>query len=124
MGFGMPGGGFSIGPSSVQANAEAGLPFANVPGDLADKVAAELEHEPVHPHADVDFDPVHRDGRPFGLRSFLRPYVGGLLAAALLMLIEAALMNVGPLLTKVAIDDGITAGDFDVVVRVVMVYVV
>ena len=45
MGFGAPGG-FSIGPSSVQANAEAGLPYANVPGDLADKVARQLDAEP------------------------------------------------------------------------------
>ena len=46
MGFGHPGGQFSIGPSSMQANANAGLPFAEVPGDLAGRVEAVLEHEP------------------------------------------------------------------------------
>ena len=34
MGFGGGMGGFSIGPSSVQANAEAGLPFAELPLSL------------------------------------------------------------------------------------------
>ncbi|MGI9601568.1 MAG: ABC transporter ATP-binding protein [Acidimicrobiales bacterium] len=123
MGMGMPAGGFSIGPSSVQSNAEAGLPFANVPGDLADKVERELAREPEHPPAAVSFDQVVGADRPFSLRSFLRPHSLWLLGAAVLMLIEAALMNVGPLLTQIAIDDGISAGDFDVVVRVVIVYV-
>ena len=31
MGFGHPGGRFTIGPTSMQANADAGLPFADVP---------------------------------------------------------------------------------------------
>ena len=49
MGFGLPGGRFTIGPTSMQANADAGLPFADVPGDLAGQVEAVLEHEPTTP---------------------------------------------------------------------------
>ena len=54
MGFGHPGGRFTIGPTSMQANADAGLPFADVPGDLAGRVEAVLEHETEHPDPVVD----------------------------------------------------------------------
>ncbi|MDH4169160.1 MAG: ABC transporter ATP-binding protein/permease [Acidimicrobiia bacterium] len=123
MGFGAPGG-FSIGPSSVQSNAEAGLPFANVPGDLADKVERELGREPEHPPPDVTFHQVVGDRRLFSLRSFLRPHAWWLAGGALLMLVEAALMNIGPLLTQIGIDEGIDQGRFDVIVTVVVLYLV
>ena len=47
MGFGA--GGWGGGPSSVQANAAAGLPFAGVPGPLQDAVEKAIEREPEHP---------------------------------------------------------------------------
>ena len=39
---------FGGGPSSVQANAAAGLPHAGVPGSLAAKVDEVLASEPEH----------------------------------------------------------------------------
>ena len=43
MGFGGGMGGFSIGPSSVQANAEAGLPFAELPDDFHERIEKVVE---------------------------------------------------------------------------------
>ena len=123
MGFGHPGGRFTIGPSSMQANADAGLPFADVPGDLAGRVEAVLEHEPEHPDPIVDFSHSHWDRRPFGLRTFLRPHAGGLALAVLLVVVETALLHLGPLLVQRGIDRGVLAKDTGVLVTVALVFV-
>ena len=124
MGFGHPGGRFTIGPTSMQANADAGLPFADVPGDLAGRVEAVLEHEPEHPDPVVDFSHSHWDRRPFGLRTFLRPHAGGLALAVLLVVVETALLHLGPLLVQRGIDRGVLAKDTGVLVTVALVFVV
>ena len=49
MAWGGASGGFG-GPSAVASSAAAGLPFAGVPTELADRVEALLETEPEHPH--------------------------------------------------------------------------
>ncbi|MDP6493027.1 MAG: ABC transporter ATP-binding protein [Acidimicrobiales bacterium] len=123
MGLGHPGGRFTIGPSSMQANADAGLPFADVPGDLAGRVEAVLEHEPEHPDPIVDFSHSHWDRRPFGLRTFLRPHAGGLALAVLLVVVETALLHLGPLLVQRGIDRGVLAKDTGVLVTVALVFV-
>ena len=123
MGFGHPGGRFTIGPTSMQANADAGLPFADVPGDLAGRVEAVLEHEPEHPDPVVDFSHSHWDRRPFGLRTFLRPHAGGLALAVLLVVVETALLHLGPLLVQRGIDRGVLAKDTGVLVTVALVFV-
>ena len=123
MGFGHPGGRFTIGPTSMQANADAGLPFADVPGDLAGRVEAVLEHEPEHPDPIVDFSHSRWDRRPFGLRTFLRPHAGGLLLAVLLVVFETALLHLGPLLVQIGIDRGVLAKNTDVLVTVALVFV-
>ncbi len=115
--------GFFAGPSSMQANAEAGLPFADVPGELQDRIAEVLEHEPVHPEPEVEFSHADWDRRPFGLRTFLAPHAGGLTVALLLVVAETALMHLGPLLTQVGIDHGVIAGDTGVLVGVALAYV-
>ena len=55
MGFGGGIGGFSIGPSSVQSNAEAGLPFAELPDDFLKRIDKVLEKEPEHPDPKISF---------------------------------------------------------------------
>ena len=47
--------GFFAGPSSVQANAQAGLPFAEVPEELRNRIADVLRNEPEHPEPAVGF---------------------------------------------------------------------
>ena len=46
-------GGLTGGPSSMASNAAAGLPAADVPGELRKKVEKVLEHEPEHTVPDV-----------------------------------------------------------------------
>ena len=123
MGFGHPGGRFTIGPTSMQANADAGLPFADVPGDLAGQVEAVLEHEPDHPDPVIDFSHSRWDRRPFGLRTFLRPHVGGLAIAVVLVIVETSLLHLGPLLVQLGIDRGVLAKDTDVLVTLALVFV-
>jgi ATP-binding cassette subfamily B protein len=67
MGFGP--GAFGGGPSSVQANAAAGLPYAGVPGKLGEEVERVLAGEPTHAPPDVHFDRARWDHRPFTLRT-------------------------------------------------------
>ncbi len=114
-----PGGG----QSSVQANAAAGLPYANVPGHLGDMVEEILEKEPEHQAAEIDYSPAVYDTRPFGLRTFLRPHAGRLALATIAVAVEALLLNVGPLLVQIGIDDGITKDDKSVLVLAALAFV-
>ena len=111
-GFG-PGGG---GPTSMQANAAAGLPHADVPGNLRGKVAAVLEAEPEHVVDPVEWTHDEWDRRPFSLRHFLWPHRWRLGGAIFLVLIETLALMIGPVLTQIGIDDGVRAGDKTVLV--------
>ncbi|MEM9201559.1 MAG: ABC transporter ATP-binding protein [Actinomycetota bacterium] len=122
--FGMGGGSFGGGPGSNDANAAAGLPAADVPGDLRHKVEAVVDREPTHAEPDVDWHPADWDRTPFSLRSFLSPHRWRLLGAALLVLVETVALQLGPVLTQIGIDDGVRGGDRDVIVNVAIAYVV
>ncbi len=115
-------GAFGGGQTSVQQNAAAGLPYANVPGHLSDLVDDILASEPDHPTPMVEYSPAHYDRRPFGLRTFLRPHAGRLTIATLVVAVEAALLNVGPLLVRVGIDEGIGNRDTSILVRSALFY--
>jgi len=123
MGFGGPMIGFGGGPSSVQANAAAGLPFASVPGDLAAKVEQVLADEPAHPEPTVRFSHRAEDTRPFGLRTFLAPHRLALLGALALVAVETALQQLGPLLTQIGIDRGVVPRDAGVLLAAALAYV-
>ena len=114
--------GFFAGPSSVQANAQAGLPYADVPEELRDRITDVLQHEPDHPDPEVAFSHSEWDRRPFGLRTFLVPHAGGLLVALILVVIETGLLHVGPLLTQMGIDQGGLAGDTSILLTIALAY--
>ena len=114
--------GFFAGPSSVQANAQAGLPYADVPEELRDRITDVLRHEPDHPDPEVAFSHSNWDRRPFGLRTFLVPHAGGLLVALFLVVIETGLLHVGPLLTQMGIDQGVLAGDTSILLTIALAY--
>ena len=114
--------GFFAGPSSVQANAQAGLPYADVPEELRDRITDVLQHEPDHPDPEVAFSHSEWDRRPFGLRTFLVPHTGGLLVALILVVIETGLLHVGPLLTQMGIDQGVLAGDTSILLTIALAY--
>ncbi|MDG2026197.1 MAG: ABC transporter ATP-binding protein [Acidimicrobiales bacterium] len=120
------GGGFSpgSGPSSIQANAAAGLPHADVPGELREKVVAVLDEEPEHHVEDVPWTHNEWDRRPFGLVTFLWPHRWRLAGAVFLVLIETIALLVGPVLTQIGIDDGVRAGNRDVLLVTSAIYVV
>ena len=114
--------GFFAGPSSVQANAQAGLPYADVPEELRDRITDVLRHEPDHPDPEVAFSHSDWDRRPFGLRTFLVPHAGGLLVALILVVIETGLLHVGRLLTQMGIDQGVLAGDTSILLTIALAY--
>ncbi|CAB4833800.1 MAG: ATP-binding cassette domain-containing protein [Actinobacteria bacterium] len=121
MGFGP--GTWGGGPSSVQANAAAGLPFAGVPGPLQDAVEKVLETEPEYPEPVIMFDRANYDRRPFTLRTFLRPELRSLGGVFVLVLLETIFLQAGPLLTEIGIDNGISNGNKGVLVAVAIAYV-
>ena len=124
MGFGGGMGGFSIGPSSVQANAEAGLPFAELPDDFHERIEKVTEKEPEHPDPHICFSHSQWDRSPFTLKTFLSSHSLMLCFALLLVVIESGLQHLGPLLTQIAIDDGVASKDTQVLIVTCICYVI
>ncbi len=122
-GGGPPAGGGFGGPSAVQANAAAGLPFSGVPEELQARAEKILEQEPEHPEPVIDFGHVVADRRPFSLRRLLAPHKAALVLAGLLVLVETLAVQAGPLLTGVAIDDGIQAQDMAALWQIAALFV-
>ncbi|HYF45173.1 MAG TPA: ABC transporter transmembrane domain-containing protein, partial [Acidimicrobiales bacterium] len=112
------------GGSAVGQSAAAGLPFAGVPHELAEKVEAILETEPEHPEPEVHFSHREADTRALSLRSFLGPHRAGLLGAFALVVLETLTLQSGPLLTQIGIDHGVAEGDTGVLVGATVAYVV
>ncbi|MCY4631099.1 MAG: ABC transporter ATP-binding protein [bacterium] len=110
------------GPSSSQANAAAGLPFAGIPDEMIDRAADILDAEPTHPEPDVDFAHRAPDAPPLSLRTMLGPHWRRVLLVVVLVIVEAAATQAGPLLTQIGIDDGVAARRFGVLGIVVAVY--
>ena len=108
----------------MQANAAAGLPAADVPGDLRRKVEAALEHEPEHTVPTIEWEPDVWDRQPFSLLRFLWPHRLRLLGAIGLVAIETVALQLGPVLTQIGIDDGVRASDKRVLVATASIYVV
>ena len=123
MAWGGASGGFG-GPSAVSSSAAAGLPFAGVPPELADRVEAILETEPEHPRAHVPFTQVEEKTAPFTLRRFLATRKPAMAGAFALVLVETLTMQAGPLLTQRAIDKGILAKSTQVLVVTAVLYAI
>jgi ATP-binding cassette subfamily B protein len=98
---------FGGGPTTISSSRDAGLPPAGVPGDLAERVQAVMGREPQHPEPPVAFSHRVPPGPRFGLRTFLGPHRGRLAVAAVLVIAETALLQLGPLLTQLGIDHGV-----------------
>ena len=105
MGWG--GGGGFFGPNATATSAAAGLPFAGVPAELRERAEAIEAREPAHPPPTERFSHTNPDRRPFTLRRFLGGHMGAMAAAGGLVVAETLALQVGPLLTKRGIDDGI-----------------
>ena len=110
------------GANSVTSSRDAGLPYAGVPGHLQKEVTDVLDSEPDHPEPVVQFSYSVKNGESFTLRSFLSPHKWKLFGALLLVIVESILLQAGPLLTKFGIDEGVVAGDRNVLVIVASAY--
>jgi ATP-binding cassette subfamily B protein len=116
---GGPGGGPFGGPGGAGA---ARLPFAGVPPEMQERVDRLVRDEPDHSAEHAVYDPVLADRTPFSLRRLLVPHRAALAGAIALVVLETVALQAGPLLTQVAIDDGIRAGDRGVIVTVAVLY--
>lgn len=124
MAWGAPAGSPMAGGSAVGQSAAAGLPFAGVPEELADRVEAILDTEPAHPEPEVGFEYREREHRSLTLRSFLAPHRLGLLGAFGLVVLETITLQIGPLLTQIGIDKGVLARDGTALALVTVAYIV
>ena len=89
-------------------SAAAGLPFAGVPAELADRVEAILDAEPEHPEPEVHFaQRGDRASPPSPCATSSAPHRLGLLGAFGLVVLETITLQAGPLLTQIGIDQGI-----------------
>jgi ATP-binding cassette subfamily B protein len=104
------------GPSAVEANKAAGLPFAGIPSELAEGVEKIVAKEPEHPPLDIHFSQIAEDDRPFTLWRFLSPYRFLLFLAFLLVLIETISLQITPRLISWTIDNGIRAKNFNFII--------
>ncbi|MEZ5283120.1 MAG: ABC transporter ATP-binding protein [Acidimicrobiales bacterium] len=121
--MGPPPGSPFAGPSGTQTSAAAGLPFAGVPAELEAKANEILEREPKHPDPQIDFDPVHPGPSRLSLTQLFRDRWGAVAIALLLLVVETVTMQLGPMLTQIGIDKGVTPGDKRALVIVVIVYI-
>ncbi|OWY62543.1 ABC transporter ATP-binding protein, partial [cyanobacterium TDX16] len=120
--MGPPAGSPMSGPSGAATSAAAGLPFAGIPSELAERAEAILEREPEHPDPQISFSQVVADRRPFTLRTFLAGHRRALAVAFGLVVVETLTLQAGPLLTEAGIDDGIAKGDTGVLLTVGAIY--
>ncbi len=116
--------GMRSGPTSQQAAAAAGLPHADVPGELRERVEQVLTGEPEHPEPVIKWSHNSDESeRRFGLGQYLWPHRYRLAAALLLVGIETIAVQMGPVLTQIGVDDGILAGNRTVLVVAALVFV-
>ncbi len=109
-------------PSSSQANAAAGLPFAGIPSEMIDQAADILDAEPDHPTEDVRFEHRPPAAPPLTLRTMLGTHRRRMLLVVGLVVADALAVQAGPLLTQIGIDEGVLKGRFSIVGIVVAIY--
>lgn len=96
----------------VPAGRPGGLPFSGIPSELQAGVDKLLAEEPDHGEPDVTFhqQPGPGETKRLSLWQLLARYPGMLVLAAVSVIIVAAVMQAGPKLIAVAIDNGMTPG--------------
>ncbi|MDA1299548.1 MAG: ABC transporter ATP-binding protein [Proteobacteria bacterium] len=108
----------------MKGRAGAGdLPFAGIPPEMLDRTNALMADEPDFGDIQIEFSHRVVDGEPFSLWTFLAPYKFRMLGSLALVALTEVLLLIGPYLIKVAIDDAIIPGDFDVLAMVGVIWV-
>ena len=124
-GFGGGGGGFG-GPGAVGSSAAAGLPFSGIPHELQEGVDRLLQSEPEYAPSTISFDQnsSEEELKRLSLWRLLNKYPRMLMLAGLLVVVIAVIGQVGPVLTGIAIDQGIEHKDFAVVAVMAGLYLI
>jgi ATP-binding cassette, subfamily B, bacterial len=106
-----------------RGGAAGGLPFAGIPPEMLERTNALVEDEPDFEDLIIDFSHRVPTEEPFTLWSFLRPYKYRMLGSLALVALTEMLLLVGPYLVKIAIDDAIVPGNFEVLLWVAAAWV-
>lgn len=110
------------GQGAFGASRRANLPFAGIPEELEEAVQAELAREPEHDIDAPTFRQQPPERRPLSVRQLLAPQRRALAASGVLVLLETAATQAGPLLLQIGIDEGIGPGDLRVLWAVCAVF--
>jgi ATP-binding cassette, subfamily B, bacterial len=119
-GFGGPGAGPGSAPmggiggagpraAGRQVSANEGLPFAGIPTELLAGVHRLEAEEPAHPDPDVVFTQHGDQAGKLTMYSMIAKHRKAFLLTALLVIVETLLLQSGPLLVQIGIDEGIVA---------------
>lgn len=119
-GFMGGGGGAQRGPGSPVA----GLPFAGIPPELQPQVEKLISDEPEWETPEVPFSYAEQDHRPYSLRSLLGAHKPSVALALALVGVETVLLQAGPFVTRIGIDDGMARRDMLTVVGAAVAYLV
>ena len=117
--FGGGFGGFQVnGRPSVGAAGKGnnGLPFAGIPDELVDGVKKLEAIEPDHGDPWAPFDPVGDFGSRISLGRILLGRPALLVAASVAILVETLLLQAGPYLVQIGIDQGIAKRDLSTLI--------
>jgi len=119
IGGGAIGGGGMFGapqPGGHPSSPGAGLPFAGIPSELAERVEKLVANEPEVPEPEIEFSHVMPLQEPLNMRRLVAPYLRPVLFICGLVIVETVSLQTGPKLTQIGIDRGIARGNFGVVV--------
>jgi ATP-binding cassette subfamily B protein len=112
-GGGLTGGNVFGGGANAPGNPGSGLPFAGIPSELQAGVEKLLQTEPDWPTPEPNFSHRMRE-RGITLRRMLAAHKRMLWTSIVLVVIEALMLQAGPFLTQIGIDQGIAKDDWNV----------
>jgi ATP-binding cassette subfamily B protein len=101
-------GGWGGGGGMFGGGTSTGLPFGGIPSELMSEATKLLAQEPPHPPSAIAFTqrPSAKERERLTLPKLLKVYPGFVAAGSLLVIIISLVMQVGPLLTEFAINNG------------------
>ncbi|MGH2363161.1 MAG: ABC transporter ATP-binding protein, partial [Chloroflexota bacterium] len=118
------GGGGMWGGGGRGGGAHAGLPFAGVPEELLAPVKQIESKEPEWGEQPLNFSQVMPTGEHYSLRVLLSGQVPAAVLALALVGVETLLLQAGPLLTKIGIDQGVVGRNTHVLVVACIAYII
>ena len=101
-------GGWGGGGGMFGGGVATGLPFGGIPSELMPEATKLLAKEPPHPPSAISFTqrPSAKERERLTLPKLLRVYPGYVTSGSLLVIVISLVMQVGPLLTEFAINNG------------------